>query len=469
MSDPSFAQVAWRVRRDSRATAAEILSRQESRLGELVAHARQHSPYYADLYAGLPHVGVDLPRLPVVAKPELMAHFDHWVTDPNLTRVRLEQFIADKNNIGHLFDDRYLVCTTSGTTGTPAILVQDPLMMRVVAALNVARATPAWLTAADLLRVLKARARTAAVWALDGHFLGITMARRQILERPSRAKSIRAFSVLTPLPELVAALNDFQPAMLNGYATAISLLAQEQEAGRLNIAPVLVMTSSESLLPVERRRIANAFGAKVRDNYGCSEFVAIAYNCGHGWLHVHADWVILEPVDEDLQPVLPGQTSHSVLLTNLANRVQPIIRYNLGDRILVKAEPCPCGSPLPAIRVEGRTDDILRFAAAGGTSVPVLPLALWSVVKETPGVHRFQAIQMAPDELKIRLETNSAGETAAVWSLVERNLRDYLNRQGLANVNLRLAAEPPARDPISGKFRHVWIEAKAALPTPELF
>jgi phenylacetate-coenzyme A ligase PaaK-like adenylate-forming protein len=285
------------------------------------------------------------------------------------------------------------------------------------------------------------------------------MARRQIYERPSRARSIRTFSVLTPLPELVAQLNAFQPAMLNGYATAVSLLAQEQEAGRLHIHPVLVMTSSESLAPAERERVAAVFGAKVRDNYGCSEFVAVAYGCGYGWLHVHADWVILEPVDEALQPVAPGQLSHSVLLTNLANHAQPILRYNLGDRILVNPEPCACGSRLPAIRVDGRTDEILRLARPDGTRIPILPLALWSVIKETPGVHRFQAIQTAPGHLRIRLETKSNG-VDGVWAALHQRVSDYLATQGLGAVSVERAPEPPARDPRSGKFRHVWAELR---------
>jgi phenylacetate-CoA ligase len=336
-----------------------------------------------------------------------------------------------------------------------------------VGALNVVRSTMAWLSFGDLMQILQARARTAAIWALDGHFLGVSMAQRQILEKPSRAKSIRAFSVLTPLPELVAALNEFQPAMLNGYATAVSLLAQEQEAGRLQIQPTLIMTSSESLAVAEKERIAAAFGGKVRDNYGCSEFVAIAYDCGHGWLHVHADWVILEPVDSDFQPVSPGQTSESVLLTNLANHAQPILRYNLGDRILVNPEPCACGSSLPAIRVDGRTDDILRFAAPDGTIVPVLPLALWSVMKETFGVHRFQAIQTAPDQLTVRLETKSGADRAEVWTSLQQQIQTYLQRQGLNNVQVELAAELPIRDPRSGKFRHVWAENMRAAANTE--
>jgi len=246
--------------------------------------------------------------------------------------------------------------------------------------------------------------------------------------------------------------------MLNGYATAVSLLAQEQEAGRLHIQPTLIMTSSESLAVEERARIAAAFGGKVRDNYGWSEFVAIAYDCGHGWLHVHADWIILEPVDADFQPTPPGQTSQSVLLTNLANHAQPILRYNLGDRILVNPEPCACGSSLPAIRVDGRTDDILRFTAPDGSQVPVLPLALWSVMKETPGVQRFQALQTAASQLTVRLESKQTADRQAVWDSLQKRLHSYLTQQGLSHVQLALATELPERDPRSGKFRHVWIE-----------
>jgi phenylacetate-coenzyme A ligase PaaK-like adenylate-forming protein len=281
------------------------------------------------------------------------------------------------------------------------------------------------------------------------------MMKRQILEKPSRARAMRVFPVLDPLPEIVAGLNDFQPAMLNGYASAIALLAQEQEAGRLDIHPVLTMTSSETLAMEDRERISRVFGGKVRDNYGCSEFVATAYGCSEGWLHVHNDWVILEPVDEQLQPVSPGETSRSVLLTNLSNRVQPILRYNLGDRITVRPDACPCGSPFPAIRVEGRTDEILRFRAEDGRLVPVLPLALWSVLKETPGLHRFQVIQTGERQLKIRLEAGE-GETQVVWRRVQERLSAFLTRQNLPGILLELAAEPPRRDPRSGKYRHVW-------------
>lgn len=181
---------------------------------------------------------------------------------------------------------------------------------------------------------------------------------------------------------------------------------------------------------------------------------------------MNADWVILEPVDENFNPVGPGRNSHTVLLTNLINRVQPIIRYNLGDRITMRPDACPCGNPLPAIRVEGRTDEVLRLSASNGRIVPVLPLAIWAVIKGTSGVMRFQIIQVGPATLKVRLETmpesTSTQDTArlATWDRVKANMLDYLNSQGLANVEVCLANEQPERDPRSGKFRHVWVEYK---------
>jgi phenylacetate-coenzyme A ligase PaaK-like adenylate-forming protein len=451
----------WNARK---ASPSEIKALQIARLNEIVHDARQNSKVYAECYAALPETITDPCQLPIVSKAELMPRFEDWVTDPTVRRSDLENFIHDPEKIGQPYLGKYTVCTTSGTTGQPAILLQDSATMSLMGALNILRAMPTWIDGKQLMQIIGAGMKTAAVWATGGHFLGITMMKRQILQKPSRARAMKIFSVLTPLSEIVAGLNQFQPAMLNGYATAILLLAQEQEAGRLNIHPVLVMTSSESMTEEDRERIRRVFGCTVADNYGCSEFVAIAAGCREGWLHVNADWVILEPVDEGLNPVQPGQPSHSVLLTNLINRIQPIIRYNLGDRITLRPDPCPCGNPLPAIRVDGRTDEILLLKGANGKNVSVLPLALWAVIKATAGVQRFQIIQIGPSALKIRLET-AAGDSQPsdagrmeIWERVKAEVQAFLEQQHVPGVEVFLADELPIRDLRSGKFRHVWAE-----------
>lgn len=265
-------------------------------------------------------------------------------------------------------------------------------------------------------------------------------------------------SVLTPLPTLVQALNEFQPAALSGYSTVLTLLAEEQIAGRLRVKPAMVLTGAESLSAAAHARIEDAFHCLVRDAYGATEFQGIALECEQGWLHVNADWALLEPVDEEYQPVAVGQQSSTVLLTNLANRVQPLIRYDLGDSIMVRPDPCPCGNPLPAIHVEGRRDELLRLQDASGAWITLLPLALATVIEETPGTRRFQLIQTGPAALTVRLEAVTAGQDDAVWQAVKPRLHTYLAAQGLASITIARASEPPQRDPRSGKFRHIWSE-----------
>src|SRR5215207_4889130 len=102
-------------------------------------------------------------------------------------------------------------------------------------------------------------------------------------------------------------------------------------------------------------------------------------------MHVHADWVILEPVDEQFRPVLAGEPSATVLLTNLANHIQPVIRYDLGDSVLTSPERCPCGSRLTAVEVIGRTNEVLSFATAGGDTVDLLPRR-WLPWRKAPPV-----------------------------------------------------------------------------------
>ena len=197
----------------------------------------------------------------------------------------------------------------------------------------------------------------------------------------------------------------------------------------------------------------------MRDVYGSSEAVGVTYECGQRWLHVSADWYVLEPVDEDYNPTPPGVPSHTVLVTNLANRVQPIIRYDQGDSVTMRADACPCGSPLPAIRVVGRTNDTLSFQTAEGREVRLLPLALGTVIEETPGVRRFQAIKTKPKTLSVRLETVPGADDKEVWEAVDRRLGEYLSGRGLPSVAVERDSQAPKPNPVSGKYRQVWAEA----------
>lgn len=450
--------IALDARRITRGQPELLAARQQARLAELVAFARQHSAFYAEKYRGLPETITDVKLLPPVTKTELMENFDRVVTDPAVRKAGVLEHIADLGNLGKPYLGKYMVWTTSGTTGTPGIFLEDKGWDAVIGTVNVLRIGAEWYTRDVIGQMLKLGGKSASVFAGNGHFLGVTMLERQRRSNRSRAKRIQLVPVTLPIAEIVKRLNDLQPAMFAGYASALGLLAQEQLEGRLNIHPAIVISSAEPLSAADRARIQQAFGVPPRNNYGCSEGGVMGYECKQGHMHLNADWVIFEPVDAQHQPIPAGQLSDRTLITNLANRVLPIIRYELGDRVSLSPEPCGCGITLPVVNVEGRTDEILRFRSAYGQSIPVLPLALWSVIKETPGVLRFQAIQTAPDRIKIRLEAKHPAEDAIVWLRVQANAGGYFAQQGLSNVTLTRAPEPPMRDPKSGKFRNVWLE-----------
>lgn len=428
--------------------------RQRSRLNELVRYARANSPLYQRLYAEVPVGNAHLADLPPVTKGQLMAAFDDWVCDPEVTLAEVGDFISDPERIGRPYRGRYFVCTSSGTTGRPGVFVHDQGACRVYQAMSYPM-DMAWLSRRQWLSLLERRVSWAVVVGTGGHFAGVGWI-RYLSRRHWWRRNWRAFSQQMPLPQLVAALNDFQPAILTSYPSELDVLASEQLAGRLQIHPVIVELGGESFGSDRRSRIAAAFGENVvHDSYSASECLVMAFECPRGWLHVNADWVILEPVEADYSPTPPGSRSHTVLLTNLANRVQPIIRYDLGDSITERADACPCLNPLPAIRVEGRREDVVRLIDRAGGEVVVPPLAIGSVIQQTPGVQLGQLIQTGPTSVHLRLDITAGAPAEQVWNEACVNLSRYFAGQGLDCVEITRAHEPPQHDIASGKFRHV--------------
>ncbi len=460
---PGEVRIALDVWRAQREGAAGLARRQEQRFAALVAHARAASRFYQRLYRDQPAGGgVALRDLPPVTKLELMAAFDDWVTDPGVTRAGIEAFVADPALIGAPYRGGLFVCTSSGTTGHPGLFVHDRGAVAVYRALNLVRVDFAWLSLSQWIAMLRRGLRWAAMIGTGGHFPAASWLELERRRSGWRSRAYRVFSVQRPLAELAAALDAFDPTIITSYSSALELLAGEQAAGRLHLRPILVEAAGEATLPAARARMASAFGSVIHDAYGSSEAFALAASCAHDWLHVNSDWVILEPVDADFHPTPPGEPSHTVLLTNLANRIQPIIRYDLGDSVLARPDPCPCGSPLPAIRVAGRRDDVLRLAAADGRTVSILPLAIGAVVEETPGLHRSQLIQTAPTTIRLRLQPEPGVDIEHVWRDVTARLNTYLAGQGLANVSLVRASEPPEQSARGGKFRQVIARLPAA-------
>src|SRR4029079_2581236 len=153
-----------------------------------------------------------LSSLPPVTKGELMARFDDWVTDERLNRHGVEAFLADRSHIGDRYLDRYVIWKSSGSTGEPGIFVQDQTALATYDALLHAQLQSAALAGRYAVGLFTHAGRAALIAATGDHFASI--ASWQPARKGNAWPDARAFSVMDPIPDLVAALNDYQPAFL---------------------------------------------------------------------------------------------------------------------------------------------------------------------------------------------------------------------------------------------------------------
>lgn len=137
--------------------------------------------------------------------------------------------------------------------------------------------------------------------------------------------------VTWPLADIVGRLNQLRPDGLFGYPSMLARLAAEQEAGRLAIAPRMVNSTAETLLPEFRAAISAAFGAPITDTFPASEGLVGASAPDDPVITMATDSCLVELVDDCYRAVPPGVASAKVLVTNLSNSAQPPIRYELGD------------------------------------------------------------------------------------------------------------------------------------------
>ncbi len=381
------------LRRRDRWSRRELEAHQAAALRDLRDYAVARSPFLAALHRGLERR--PLHELPVVTKAMLMESFDAFVTDRAVTRARVEAHLAASP--GAPFLERYRVAATSGTTGLRGLFLADPDEWSWVLA-SYARAND-W---AGIAAGLTHRAKIAVVSSrTPWHQSALVAASLE-----SRVVSTLRLDSTEPLDRIVAALNEFQPESLVGYASMMRELAEEQLARRLVIAPKAVMSASEVLTDESAARIERAFGSRPFNVYAATEPAGVASHCERHAMHLYEDLVITEVVDERNQPVPVGAFGAKVLVTVLFSRTQPLIRYEMSDSVALSDVTCSCGRPFALLAaVQGRQEDTLRMPDGRGGTVDVRPNVFHSVLESVDA----RAWQVVHGQSGIRVLLAQAG------------------------------------------------------------
>ena len=380
------------LRRHERWTRPQLVAYQADALHRLRDYAYRYSSFYRRFHAGL--FNRPLQELPVLHKATLMEHFDELVTDQ---AIRLEDVrrYATQECKGGRFLDHYRVNATAGSGGSPGLfLFDEPEWLAILA--SFARGHE-WAGASVSLthRMRMASVASGSPWHMSAQ-VGASL--------KCWWMSAQGLAACQLLPELVRQLNDWQPDMLTAYASIAGILADEQLAGRLNIHPHLVFTSSEVLTDEMRGRIRAAWGHQPFNQYDASEAATIAAEHRHcRRMHLFEDMLIIEVVDEHYRPVPSGEYGAKVLVTTLFSRTQPLIRYELNDSVRLVSASCVCGLPFAAIDdIQGCTEDALHLPGETGSQVVIRPFVIRRVM-DTLAVSGWQVVQEADDSLTVWL------------------------------------------------------------------
>ncbi len=410
----------------------------ERRLETLVEYARAHSRYFATAYKGIGPVR--LQDLPITTKAGLMARFEDWVTDPDITLDGVRAYLAGDTSAPYL--NRYQVLTTSGSTGEPMPMVRDGYHNAIHASLIAQRLYRGIDPSVLDFKVSKA----AGVIITEGSVSSYTSAMRLKRSLGDKADNLLLISLLSPVEKIVAQLNAFAPAVLTGYPSILAILAGERIKGSLKIAPRVIVSSAEKLSAETFAYIKDAFACPVLNNYCSTEGGEIAMSCRSGKLHLNEDWVLVEPIDDEGNLVARGEWSTGALITDLSGFAQPIIRYRIDDCICLRGETCSCQSTLPVLDIVGRRGDSLTL---GGKEV-AFPALCWTL-SQAADLLQWQLVERAEDTVELRYVERQGTNRDAAFAQAREALSALFARLCLSATHIVRSDAPMIKNPRGGK------------------
>ena len=413
----------WRVE--------ELERHRLARLKELLAYAGRHVPYYRSMFRD---IGFD---------PAAMTSLAGLQRLPLLTKVLIRANDLRSEVAGPL--KRY---NTGGSSGEPLIFY----MGRERIGHDVAakwRATRWWRLDIGDPEIV--------VWGSPIE-LGSQDRVRLLRDRLLRTRLLPAFEMSPArLDGFIRDIRAFRPRMIFGYPSALAHIARHAAASgqRLDDLGIRVaFVTSERLYDEQRAQISAAFGCAVANGYGGRDAGFIAHECPYGGMHLSAEDIIVEIVDAEGR-VLPAGESGEIVVTHMATREFPFVRYRTGDVGVLDDEECECGRCLPMLKeLQGRTTDFV--VAADGTVMH--GLALVYIVRDLAGVRQFKIVQESLELTRVLLvaEEGFAEESVAA---IERGFKARLG-QAVRIMVERVAEIPPEK---SGKHRYV--KSKVAGPS----
>lgn len=288
-----------------------VKRKQLKKFKEVFEYAKKHSAFYRDIYTKANVLDLeiksieDIKKIPVIDKATLRKYsYEQILTQP-----------ITKDLNPH---------STSGSSGVPFMLYFDKYTdytahIRVLYTIRKATGYTPFKKIAMITRYGKDEKfgfeqDLSLVQKLQNFF---RLFRREIISIHEEPDII--------IEQLIASKPDILWSTPSIAEIVVNRLAERNI--QLNI-PSLVFTS-ESFSPLQFKKFYKHISENIVDVYGSMESPCLGYEVNHsGVKHVFPNSNMFEYVDSEFGD---PKTSGSVVVTNLLNKVMPIIRYNLND------------------------------------------------------------------------------------------------------------------------------------------
>jgi phenylacetate-CoA ligase len=403
--------------------AEDIRKIRDMKIRNIVQHASRNVPYYMKCFKA--H-GIF---------PDKIRGLDDLVHIPILTKrtvLENEEDLIDKNHQKKLYTRK-----TSGSTGMTlhfkkegnALALNDAIMYRCYS----------W-------NGIGIGDKQARFWGVPVR--PILNVKEQLKDLVLNRIRISAFEIsVSSCIDQYRRIQRFKPAYFYGYTTAIygfCLFAQKMGLDLNGLGLKAVICTAEKMYPHHRELFSQAFQCPVIDEYGSSENGIIAFQCREGNMHMMADHLGIEFLDENNDRVKPGELG-KIVITDLGTYGMPLIRYEIGDMGRYSEETCTCGVNLPLMDiVEGRKEDFIRTQDGKLVHAAYLCYTL-----KDDAVQEFKMYQKGLDRFLVQIVRSPSFDKDTERRL-ENNLRSALGNEVV------ISFEYPERIPreASGKLRY---------------
>lgn len=161
-------------------------------------------------------------------------------------------------------------------------------------------------------------------------------------------------------------------------------------------------------IPATKKRLEEAWGAKVYDHVGATEVGAWGYECSaQNGLHVNEAFFLVEIEDINTGDIIEDfGRAGTLVITAFDRMAQPCIRFDTKDVAEWVANTCECGRTFRKCSgIIGRTDDITKVKG-----VQLAPSAIEDVVRSIPDLgNEFEVVvtkQGDMDHIALKVELN---------------------------------------------------------------